>query len=212
MERWLDFVVVFGGLYAIYFFTLRRWDYTTEAKRRAQKDELKRQGLSNAYYFTGAWKLFIYIFCTGGIYAFYWLYKQWKSVAKGYLNTARQPLKGWPVWRALFGAVTFYQLAGIINRTCLYMHKRPSMAAWFSGTVWIICVAGSIILPGWYKLVCLAIFAAVAARLQYRLNALTGKEVPNLFQITDIIPAGVSLLAGGCLWAGYLWKTAFISF
>lgn len=212
MERWLDFVVVFGGLYAIYFFTLRRWDYTTEAKIRAQREELKRQGLSNAYYFSGARKLFVYIFITGGIYAFYWLYKQWKAVSKGYLNTARQPLKGWPVLRALLGFITFYQLAGIINRTCLYMHKRPSMAAWFSGTVWIICAAGSIILPGWYKLACLAIFAAVAARLQYRLNTLTGKEVPNRFQIADIAPVIISLLAGGWLWAGVLWKMNFISF
>lgn len=212
MERWMDFVLVFGGLYAIYFFTLRRWDYTSEAKRKADKEELKRKGLSNAYYFSGAGKLFAYLFITGGVYVLYWFYKQWKAIAKGYLNSAKTPLKGWPVIRAFFGFVTFYQLAGIINRTCKYMRKPPAGAAWFSCTLWLVSLAGAVVLPSWYKLAALAVFCAIVARFQARVNALTGKEVPNQFKASDILPVTASLLAGWWLWLGVLWKMSFISF
>lgn len=212
MERWMDFVLVFGGLYAIYFFTLRRWDYTSEAKRKADKDSLKKKGLSNAYYFSGAGKLFAYLLITGGVYVFYWLYKQWKAIAKGYLNSTQTPLKGGPVLRAACGLVTFYQLAGIMNRTCKYMRKPPAAAAWFSGSLWLVSLAGIIALPSWYKLAALAVFCAIPARLQSRVNALTGKEVPNQFKTSDILPLVITLSAGIWLWLAVVWKIAFISF
>lgn len=207
MERWVDFIVVFGGLYLIYFFTLRRWDYTSEAKRKAERELLKKQGLSNSYHFTGGWKLFAYIFITGGLYAFYWLYKQWKAIFKGYINANNKKLKGGPFWRALLGLISFYQLAGIINRTCLYMHKKPSAAAWLSGSLWLLSVGAAIALPGMvYKTAALAVFAAVPSRLQARLNALPGKPISNQFQTADILPLLVSLLAGIWLWTAVVLK------
>ena len=207
MEKWVDFIVVFGGLYLIYFFTLRRWDYTSQAKQKAEREVLKKQGLSNSFYFIGEWKLFAYIFITGGLYVFYWLYKQWRAVLKGYISTDKKPLKGGPFLRALGGLGTFYQLASIINRTCTYMHKKPAAAAWLSGSFWLASLGAIAALPGTiYKILALVVFAAIPSRLQHRLNALPGQAIPNTFQLADSVPLVLTLLAGIWLWTALLLK------
>ncbi len=204
MERLTELLIVGGGLYLIYFFTLRRWDYDSEAKRNALKARLKQMGLSNAYHFTGARKLFLFIFLSGGAYAPYWTYKQWSAVLKGYQNSAREPLKGGPIIRAAGCLITFFQLAGIAGRTCIYLRKTPPGPAWLLGVLWLGAAGALFYFPVWWqKLTALAVFAAVPAYLQHRLNALPGVPVPNAPKRGEIITAAAALAAELSLWAAW---------
>ena len=196
MERLPDLLIVGVILYLIYYFTLRQWDYDTQAKRDALKAQLKQQGLSNAYHFTGAVKLFLLVFLSGGGYMFYWAYKQWAAVQKGYKNSSGTPLKFGPVWRAIGWPVSFYQLVNIANRTCIYLHKKPTFPAWFWYALWGLSAGAAWYYPAWWqKLLALAVFAAAPARLQLRLNALPNVPVPNRPKPIEILAAVMGLAA-----------------
>lgn len=197
MQRLLEMCVACALLYAAYSLTLKNWSYASGAQYEALRTECKRRGMSNVYYFIAAPTLFLFNLLTGGTFILYWTYQQWKAVSQGFRRLEQPPVAFNPWLRTLLFPFSFYTLNAVINRTCLYLHKKPTFAAWFWGTVWLIAYAGMAaapvkLKPWFYLLVC-----AVPAVLQRRLNALPKTPVPLRPKLKETAAALCGMLVVG---------------
>ena len=192
MERLIEMLVIIGVLYAGYALTLQKWTYVTQADWEKRKTFLKTRGLTNTFYFIHARTLFLLTLLSGGLFNFFWLYKQWKSVLQGFRRLEGGPLRFGPFLRALGGLFTFFSLGGIINRTCEYMHKKPALPATLWGLMWLGGIA-LIFLPiptGW-RITGYILWCGVPAVFQRRLNVLP-KVTPSAWpKITELLVASV---------------------
>ena len=174
MERLIEMLTVLALLYAGYALGIKRWSYaSTQADREKRRTELKAKGLCNTFYFIHAGTLFFLILFSAGTFTLYWMFQQWKAVLKGFRRSDGIPLKYGPLLRTLFGLITFFSLAGIINRTCEYMRKTPAWPAAWWGSLWLggflmVLLAQSLLVRG----VGFFLFCLAPSVLQHRLNAL----------------------------------------
>ncbi len=104
MERLLEML---GVMYAAYALSVKNWNYTSEAAREKRKTELKKEGLTNTFYFIHARTLFVLTVVSGGAFTLYWLLQQWHAVLRGFRRADGTSLKGKPFVRTLGGAFTF---------------------------------------------------------------------------------------------------------
>lgn len=180
MERLIEMLAVLALIYAGYALGIKRWSYAaSQADREKRRTELKAQGLSNTFYFIHAGTLFFLILLSGGTFTFYWLYQQWKAVLHGFKRSDGTTLKYGPLVRTLAGAITFFSLGNIINRTCEYMHKTPAWPAawwgfwWICGLVLLFCPVGIL-----GRILGALLFCAAPVAFQHRLNALPKTQIP----------------------------------
>jgi len=196
MERLLEMLGVLAALYVGYKLTMGKWDYTSPQKRDERKNKLKTAGLSTRFYFMHPRTQFVLTFISGGLFTFYWLYKQWQQVLRGFKRLDKTPLKGGAFVRAVGGIGTFFSLAGLINRTCEYMHKPTSWPAglwgllWLGGLVLVCCAVSPIWRVAGYMLWC-----AAPAVFQRKINTLSREIVPAFPRTVEII---VALLGAAC--------------
>lgn len=201
MERLIQILIGAGILYAAYAMSLKKWDYTSVQKREEQKLRLKRKGLSVRYYFIPAGRLLVFNVLSGGVFFFYWSYKQWQAVKSGYKNEAGVPLKFAPAARALLSFISFYQLAAIVGRTCAYMRKKTPFPAIFWGTALWGGLAGAFLplLPLPWRVLCAALYLLAPCALQMRINSLPKEPPPSRVKTSEILWA----LAGWLVWGGF---------
>ncbi len=190
MERLVEMLVIIGLLYAGYALTLQKWTYFTQADWEKRKTALKTQGLANTFYFINARTQFLLTLVSGGLFTFYWLYKQWSSVLQGFRRLEGGPLRFGPFLRTLGGCFTFFSLGGIINRTCEYMHKKPALPAAIWGLLWLGGLAAVFApLPVGWRITGYLFFCAAPAAFQRRLNVLP-KTAPSAWpKITELLVA-----------------------
>lgn len=204
MERFFELIIIFFVLYVIYALSLGRWDYTSHAKRQAERAELKEKGLSSRFFFTSPYKLFILNFFSGGLFLFYWFYKQWSRVETGY-KTAKGAGLRFPVWiYILFGLLSLFELAAIVNRTASYMRKKTGFPALFWGFFFLLAFAGIFAAnTAAASLTSFIIFIAIPCIIQNRINTLVEQPLTLRPQGAEIV---VTVLSAG------LWVTAFLLF
>lgn len=195
MERIIQMLGILAVLYAAYALSLKKWTYVTEARRQQRRRELKEKGLSNMFYFIGARTLFLLNAASGGLFSFYWIYRQWQAAGRGFKRLDGKPLKGGPLVRTLGGLITFFPLNALIARTCEYMHKKAPLPPWVWGTLWLGGLAGAVFVTHWpERLICYAFFCGAPAALQNRLNALPKDPVPAKPKPAEIIAAAGGLI------------------
>ena len=195
MERLLQMLGVLAALYAAYALSIKKWDYETEAQRTARRTFLKSKGLSNTFYFIHAGTLFLLNLLSGGLFAFYWLYRQWQAVLHGFRRLSAKPLKHGPFLRAVGGFGTFFSLNAIICRTCEYMHHKAPLPPWVWGTAWLAGLAGTLAGPDvTTRAAGYLVFCAAPALLQRRLNALPKETIPPQPKPAEIAAAALALL------------------
>ena len=196
MERIIQMLGILAVLYAAYALSLKKWTYVTEAQREQRRRELKEKGLSNTFYFIGAGTLFLLNAASGGLFSFYWMYRQWQAVTRGFKRLDGTALKGGPFVRALGGFITFFPLNAIIARTCEYMRKKAPLPPWVWGTLWLAGLAGAIFVTRWpERLVCYAFSCGAPAAPQNRLNALPKAPVPANPNPAEYVAAACGLIA-----------------
>ena len=88
MERLWSILIGIAILYAAYALGMKRWDYDSPAKREELKTRIKERGLSTRFYFISAGRLLGLNILCGGLFVFYWSYKQWQAVYAGYKSTS----------------------------------------------------------------------------------------------------------------------------
>ncbi|MBR3631779.1 MAG: hypothetical protein IKN49_01755 [Elusimicrobiaceae bacterium] len=198
MEKLLH---IFGGmaiLYLIYVLGIKNWDYASEAKRLKIKEDIKQEGLSTSFYFITPKRLLFFEILSGGLFIFYWAYKQWQSMLRGYKNTTGKRLLFGPFLRSLFIAISMYQLTAILNRTCVYMRKEPAFPPFVWGTaLWGGAVAACLpmLASGWRVLG--AAFCLLSPYvLQNHINSLPKELPPSRIKAMEI----VFLLFSWCVW------------
>lgn len=194
MSELLKMAAILGGLYMLYALTLKKWSYTTQAQRQARREVLKQRGLSNTFYFIHERTLLVLNLLSGGLFSFFWLFRQWQAARRGYKRLDGQPLKGAPLWRTVLFPWSFYQLNGLINRICEYMHHTPAFPPFIWTTIWLGCLAGIFAAPGWWNAACYFGWCWVPAVLQNRLNALPPQSLPLRPQLLEVSAAVCGLL------------------
>ena len=197
MERLLQMLGILTALYAAYVLSIKKWDYPTESKRTARRTLLKTKGLSTSFYFIHARTLFLLNILSGGLFTFYWLYRQWQAICKGFRRLDETPLKHGPFIRTLCGFGTFFQLNAIICRTCEYMHQKSPLPPGVWGTLWLLGLAGTIAGTDWtMRALGYALFCGAPAVLQNRLNALPKEHIPMQPKTIEVFAAATALIAG----------------
>lgn len=195
MERLFEMLCALAVMYAVYALSVKNWNYTSESAREKRKTELKQQGLTNTFYFINARTQLILTLLSGGTFTFYWMYQQWRAVLHGFRRLDGQPLKGGPLVRAAGGFITFFSLAGIINRTCEYMRAPAAWPAGLWGTLWL---GGLVILfvpADWgFKAAGYFFFCAAPAVYQRRVNALPKNPVQGTPKLIELAAAGGGLI------------------
>ena len=190
MERLIEMLVIIGLLYAGYALTLQKWTYVAQADWEKRKNVLKTKGLTNTFYFINARTQFILTLLSGGLFTFFWLYRQWSAVLKGFRRLEGGPLRFGPLLRTLGGFVTFFSLGGIMNRTCEYMRKKPALPAGVWGLLWLGGL-GAVFAPvsaGW-RITGYILFCAAPVAFQRRLNALPKQEPSAWPKIIELLAA-----------------------
>lgn len=210
MERLLEMLGVLAVMYVAYALSVKNWNYTSEAAREKRKAELKKQGLTNTFYFINTRTQLVLTLISGGTFSLYWTYQQWRAVLRGFKRADGKPLSGGPLVRTVGSVFTFFSLAGIINRTCEYMHQPT---AWPAGLWGLVGLGGlvSVFLPiAWpVKLMGYFFFCAVPAIYQRRLNALPKTPVPAAPKMAELAATAlgiVCVLGVMCLWRQLLTK------
>lgn len=187
MERLLEMLGVLAVMYAAYALSVKNWNYTSEAVREKRRAELKKQGLTNTFYFINARTQLVLTLISGGTFTLYWMFQQWRAVLRGFKRADGTPLTGGPFLRTLGTPFTFFSLAGIINRTCEYMRKPT---AWPAGLWALIGLGGlaCLLLPDArpLKLAGYFVLCAVPAVYQRRLNALPKNPVSAVPKLAEI--------------------------
>ena len=195
MEKLLQMLGILAALYIAYVLSLKKWDYASESKRAARRTWLKSKGLSNTFYFIHAGTLFLLNMISGGLFVFYWIYRQWQAVLRGFRRLDGISLEHGPFIRTLGGFGTFFSLNAIICRTCEYMRKKSPMPPWVWGTLWLTGLAGTLLLPmGAEKGFCYFFFCAAPAALQHRLNALPTMPLITKPKPTELIATVIGLI------------------
>lgn len=196
MERLLEMLGVLAVMYVAYALSVKNWDYTSEAAREKRKAELKKEGLTNTFYFIHARTLFGLNVASGGAFTLYWMLQQWHAVLHGFRRADGTSLKGKSFVRTLGGAFTFFTLANLINRTCEYMHARTAWPPALWGVVWLgglICVFAPV---SWAtKAAGYLVFCAVPSVYQNRLNALPKTPVSASPKLSEVLAAAAGLVA-----------------
>ncbi len=207
MERLLEIVGTLVVLYIVYALSMGKWDYASPQKRQARKTELKIDGLSTRFYFMHPRTQLVLTLASGGIFSFYWLFKQWKQVLRGFKRLDGKPLKGSAFTRMLGGLWNFYTLAGLVNRTCEYMHKPVSWPAglwsilWLGGLALIFCPVGY----GW-KLGGYLVWCMVPSIFQARINTLTSEHISLTPRAVEVLITLLgALCVAGIIAAGRVW-------
>lgn len=197
MERLLQMLGVLAALYVAYRLGMAKWDYTSPQKRQERKTELKEAGLSTRFYFMHARTQGALTLLSGGLFTFYWLYKQWQYVLRGFKRADGTPLQGGALRRAVGGVWSFFALAELINRTCEYMRKPTSWPAWLWGTLWLggVIVLFCPVVNGW-KIVGYVLWCLAPAVYQRRLNTLTSEHISAFPRTVEII---VTLFCAACV-------------
>lgn len=196
MERLLEMLGVLATLYVFYALGMGKWNYVSPEKRTQRRNELKEAGLSTRFYFMHPHTQRVLTLLSGGLFTFYWLFKQWQQILRGFKRLDGTPLKGGAWLRALLGGWSFFSLANLINHTCEYMQKLTSWPGWLWGTLWL---GGGIAIfcPlhwSWRGLGYL-LFCLVPAVFQARLNTLTKEHISAFPRAVEII---VTLLGAAC--------------
>ena len=204
MERFLQMVGILAALYIAYALSLGKWNYETAAQKAQRKETLKQAGLSSRFYFMNVGTLLLLTLASAGTFTFYWLYKQWQQIRKGFKRAEHRALKGNAFWRAVAGFWSFFALGNLINRTCEYTRRPTSWPACLWGTLWLggLVLVFSPVEQGW-KILGYLLFCAVPAVFQRRINTLTHEYLPLFPRAVEIIAtlAGAGLVLGlGMLW------------
>ena len=202
MERLISILAGIGILYAIYALGLKNFDYTSEQKRLQIKDQIKQEGLSTSFYFINAKRLLFFEMLSGGLFIFYWAYKQWQAILRGYKNTSGKKLSAGPLIRSLLIAISIYQLTAIINRTCVYMRKVPAFPPLIWGTaLWGGAVAACLpILAGGWRVLGGVFCLAAPYVLQQHINSLPKELPPSRIKVMEIVWIVLSWL----IWGGFV--------
>ncbi len=186
---------VLAFLYLGYVLGIKRWNYASQADREKRRSTLKAKGLSNTFYFIHSTTLFLLTVLSGGTFAFYWIYQQWKAILKGFKRLDGTPLRYGPLVRTLASPITFFTLGNIINHTCEYLRKPVAWPAAWWGTLWLggliaifLPVAGSIRFLG------ALIFCWGPTAYQRHLNTLPKKSLPKRPKPREIIAALLGLI------------------
>ena len=195
MQRLLEMLLALAILYAVYALGMKKWNYTSQADREKRKTELKKLGLSNTFYFIHEYTFLVLNLASGGLFSFYWIYKQWQAVLQGFKRLEGGPLKHGAFVRTLGGGFTFFTLAALINRTCEYMRKKTAWPAGLWGTLWlgglmlVFCPFGT-----FYRLTGYALFCLAPVVYQNRLNALPKGPVSPAPKTAEIVACAAGLL------------------
>ena len=197
MERLLEMIGIVAVLYIFYALGPQKWNYSTQASREKRKAELEAAGLSSQFYFMRPLTLLLLLWTSGGTFVLYWLYKQWTHVYQGYKRTDGKKLSGGPLLHTIVGGWSFFQLMGIINRTCEYTQRRTSWPAALWGMLWLggLVLVFSPVERGW-KVAGFLIFTAAPVVFQRRINTLTKKYISFLPRAVEII---ITLLGAACV-------------
>lgn len=200
MERLWSILIGIAILYAAYALGMKRWDYDSPAKREELKTRIKERGLSTRFYFISAGRLLGLNILCGGLFVFYWSYKQWQAVYAGYKSTSGHMPKGGPFLRAVFTFITFYQFNAILNRTCQYMRKKPALSPVIWGTLLWAGLAAAFIpaLPVFWRILGGVMFIFAPYALQRRVNALPKELPPTRLKAAELFWVPVSWL----IWTG----------
>ena len=187
-------------LYAAYALSLKRWDYDTEAKRNARRARWKEQGLTNTFYFIHAGTLFCLNLASGGLFTFYWLFRQWQAVSHGFRRLDGKPLRGGAWVRALGGFISFFPLNALICRTCAYLRHTAPLPPWVWGTLWLGGLAGTLASPSAAgRIIGYLFFCGAPAVLQRRLNALPNQPISASPRPREILAALGALACAAAL-------------
>ena len=186
---------VLAVMYAAYALSFKKWDYTSEAKRLERRGVLKEKGMSNTFYFIHARTLWVLNALSGGLFVFYWLYRQWQAVLYGFKRLDGRPLSGGALVRTVGGFGTFFQLNAIICRTCEYMHHKAPLAPWAWGVLWLGGLVTTLAAPDTTaRVIGYLFFCSAPAALQNRLNALPKEPIPAAPKAGEIIAAAAGLV------------------
>jgi hypothetical protein len=195
MAEFLQMAVVIAVLYIFYSVTIKKWNYSTEAQRKERRTLLKKRGLSNTFYFIHDKTLFFLNAASGGLFTFFWLFRQWQAVKAGFKRTSGAPLKYGPFLRTFFGLVTFFSLNALISRTCEYMHKKTPLPPIVWSTLWIAGLILVLFATGYgAKIFGYLLWCYAPCALQHRLNAFPTQALDPRPKPTEIAATVISLL------------------
>ena len=196
MERLIEMGAVIALLYVGYVLGIKRWNYSSQADREKRRDALKAKGLCNTFYFIHAGTLFFFIVLSGGTFAFYWIYQQWKAIVQGFKRTDGTKLSGSPLLRTLASAVTFFALGSIINRTCEYMRKSTAWPSGWWGSLWLGGLVAACLpcVPLAARMIGGLLFCVVPSVYQRHLNTLPKKRVSVKPKPREIIATILGLI------------------
>lgn len=200
MEKLWSILTGIAILYAAYALGMKNWDYASAAKRDELKNRLMERGLSVRYYFIPTRRLFVLNLFCGGLFGFFWSYKQWQAVLAGYQNTTGKMPAGGAFLRAVFTFITFYQFNAILNRTCLYMRKKPTLPVMIWGTLLWGGLAAACLpaLPAFWRITGGILFVLAPCMLQKRVNALPKKLPSSRIKAAELFWMPVSWM----IWLG----------
>ncbi len=195
MERLIEILVVMACLYAGYKLTAGKWNYTSQADVARRREALKEDGLSTRFYFIHARTQWVLTLVSGGLFTFYWFYRQWRNIRRGFRQADGQPLRGNAWWRTVGGGLTFFTLGNLINRTCEYMKKETSWPAglwvtlWWGGLVLVFSPVSALLHVAGY-----ALFCTVPTVFQRRINTLTRETFSLLPKPEEMLAAAIGLV------------------
>ncbi len=204
MERLIEMGVVIAILYAGYKLTAGRWNYASQAMAARRRETLKQAGLSTRFYFIRARTQWVLTLVSGGLFTFYWFYRQWRNIRRGFRQADGRPLRGNAWWRTVGGGFTFYSLGNLINRTCEYMKKETSWPSWLWVTLWWgggVLVFAPVSVTA--HVVGYGLFCTVPVVFQRRINTLTRETFSLRPKPEELSAAAAGLLvtlAGVVLW------------
>ena len=187
-------------LYVLYAATLKRWNYSTEKERIQRRGVLKQHGMSNTFYFIHTKTLFVLNVFSGGLFTFYWLFKQWQAVRFGFRRVDGKPLKINPLFRTLLGFITFFELNALINRTCEYTRRPQTLPLGIWGMVWLGGLMGCFFCDGWNKIFPYLLWCYAPSALQDKVNGLTPKEVSPRPKLSEMAAVAVCISALAAGW------------
>lgn len=192
MTRLLQMLGALAVVYVVYALTLKKWGYYSQAQRHKRRVALKQEGVSTSFYFIHQTTLWILTFLSGGLFAFYWYYQQWRAVFNGFKQEGASPLKYGPFVRTLFFYLSVFTLCPIIDRTCEYMKHTPNYPSSFLATLWLAGLI-TVFLPvaPMYRIGGFIVFCTIPFLIQRRLNRLVKTQPPLKPRPAEMMAAGI---------------------